>query len=191
MGVTAHIIPPSGQDPLRGLESASMLSPTHAPSHPMQQHVIAQPDFLTCLVHTTFRVPTLARCTNQSSKIEALLRTKAQGRNRARSLSACCEARHRPLFLEPRHGPPCHYGLAQCTHPALPPILTPPTTPWLSADLSAVPSFCTAFSSVQPSATQNFRTGPNPPVAKSGMKSGLCFPKGEPRTTKKVNHPNT
>jgi len=27
--------------------------------------------------------------------------------------------------------------------------------------------------------------------AKSGMKSGLCFPKGEPRTTKKVNHPNT
>jgi len=28
-------------------------------------------------------------------------------------------------------------------------------------------------------------------TAKSGMKSGLCFLKGEPRTTKEVNHPNT
>jgi len=28
-------------------------------------------------------------------------------------------------------------------------------------------------------------------TAKSGTKSGLCFPKGEPRTTKKVNQPNT
>jgi len=28
-------------------------------------------------------------------------------------------------------------------------------------------------------------------TAKSGMKSGLCFPKGEPRTTKEVNHPYT
>jgi len=26
--------------------------------------------------------------------------------------------------------------------------------------------------------------------AKSGMKSSLCFPKGEPKTTKRVNHPN-
>jgi len=29
------------------------------------------------------------------------------------------------------------------------------------------------------------------PDAKSRAKSGLCFPKGEPRMTKKVNHPNT
>jgi len=26
-------------------------------------------------------------------------------------------------------------------------------------------------------------------IAKSGTESSLCFPEGEPRTTKKVNHP--
>ena len=38
---------------------------------------------------------------------------------------------------------------------------------------------------------QQARDGAGETAAKSGMKSGLCFPKGEPRTTKKVNHPNT
>src|SRR5882762_9520485 len=56
------------------------------------------------------------------TQFEALLHTKARGRNRARSLSTCCEVRHRPPFLEPCL--PHHYGHARRTFPVLPPILT-------------------------------------------------------------------
>jgi len=39
---------------------------------------------------------------------------------------------HLPLYLEP--SPPLYSRHAQRACPALPPVLTPPTTPWLGAD---------------------------------------------------------